>query len=363
MPSTTHPEFNEKTEGLEVASTFADGIRGKTVLVTGVNRGGIGFTTAQAFASQSPAHLIIAGRSTTKLEECINALKASYPGVDYRPLTVDLSSQKSVRAAAAALLSWPDVPVVDIVVNSAGVMGIPERTLSEDGIELHFATNHIGHFLLTCLITPKLIAAASAPGVPRGAVRVVNVTSASPTAAKMRWSDINFDRVNKELPAAEQPNYAWVEAWGYDDVANKKYVGLEGYNQSKVANVLFGIALTKRLFDQHGILSLAVHPGVIGTELGRNFPPENLARIEAMLEQGVFTYKRLGAGASTSLVAALDPRLSEGVGEERGGKENWGAYMMDCQITDKAQPLAVSSTEAERLWALSEELVKEKFEW
>jgi NAD(P)-dependent dehydrogenase (short-subunit alcohol dehydrogenase family) len=280
--------------------------------------------------------------------------------VDYRPLHVDLSSQKSVRAAAAELLSWADVPTLDIIINSAGVMGIPERTLSEDGIELHFATNHVGHWLLTCSLMPKLIAAASA-NPTKGATRVVNVSSGSPQGAGMRWSDINFDRPSKELPEAEQPNYAFVEAWSYTDVRDKAYVGLEGYNQSKVANVLFGIGANRRLYDKYGILTLAVHPGVIPTELTREFPPEVLKAVTAMAESGFYTYKTLGAGASTSLVAALDPKL--GPGEVRDGKENYGAYLDDCQISDKARPGAVSSAEAEKLWKLSEELVKEKFEW
>lgn len=177
----------------------------------------------------------------------------------------------------------------------------------------------------------------------------------------MRWSDMNFEKTNKDLPEAEQPNYDMHRAWGAIDPENKSYIPLEGYNQSKVANVLFGIAANKRLYDRYGILSLAVHPGVIKTELGRNIVPETAAAIKAMMDGGLFSYKTLGAGASTSLVAALDPRL--GVGETRFGRENYGAFLADCQISDKAHPLAVSSDEAEKLWELSEQLVKEKFAW
>ncbi|KAI3327179.1 NAD(P)-binding protein [Xylariaceae sp. AK1471] len=360
MPATTHPEFNDKTEALEVAKAFSEGIRGKTVLVTGGNPDGIGFTTSQAFASQSPAHLIIAGRTPSKVEKCIDLLKAQFPSVDYRPLQIDLSSQKSVRAAAAELLSWTDVPTIDIIINSAGIMGIPERTLSEDGIELHFATNHIGHWLLTCSLMPKLIKAAS-ENPNKGATRVINVSSRSPEVSGIRWSDINFDTPNKDLPEAEQPNYKFLEGWGYTDVRNRSYIGVEGYSQSKVANVLFGIGANRRLYEKYGILTLAVHPGVIPTELSRSFPAEVLEAVQKMHESGIYAYKTLGAGASTSLVAALDPKL--GPGETKDGKENYGAYLSDCQITDKAQPGAVSSAEAEKLWKLSEELVKEKFEW
>lgn len=145
------------------------------------------------------------------------------------------------------------------------------------------------------------------------------------------------------------------------DLDEKSYLPLEGYNQSKVANLLFGIALNKRLYEQHGILSLGVHPGIIATELGRNFDQEVLAAVQGFYASGAVPIKTAGAGAATSIVAALDPKL--GVGEARNGKENYGVYFVDCQISDAATPGAVSSDEAEKLWRLSEKLVKEEFAW
>ncbi|KAL1853773.1 hypothetical protein Plec18170_005165 [Paecilomyces lecythidis] len=360
MATTTHPEFNEETEALDVAKAFSSGIRGKTVLITGVNRGGLGFSTAQAFASQSPSCLIVTGRDPAKTQESIKALRAEFPDVNYRGLQVDLSIQQSVRDAAAEVMSWTDVPTIDIVVNSAGVMCIQERTLSKDGIEQHFATNHLGHWLLTCLIIPKLIKAAE--NNPKGATRIVNVSSASPQVSGMRWSDINFEKKNKDLPAEEQPNYEWFQMCGCPDIEDASYVPLDGYNRSKVANVLFGIAATKRLFDKYGILSLSVHPGVIETELGRNMSLKDLEAF-AELRKSFFKVKTLGAGASTSLVAALDPKLAQGVGQSENDSENWGCYLEDCQISGKGHPLAVSSKEAEKLWDISEKLVGQTFAW
>lgn len=310
-------------------------------------------------ASQHPGHLIIAGRSPQKIQNSIDALRERFPAVDYRPLQINLSNQQSVRKAANELLSMADIPTVDIIVNSAGVMLLPERTLSEEGIEMHFATNHIGHFLFACLVMPKLIKASQ--DASRGATRIINVSSASPMVSSMRWSDINFEKQNKDLPQADQPNYEMLSRWGVSDIENKSYVPLEGYNQSKVANVLFSIAATKRLFGKYGILSLAAHPGIIKTELGRNATTETSAAIAEMHRLGVFSYRTQGAGASTSLVAALDPQL--GPGEDKEGSENYGMYLADCQICDKAHPLAVSSGEAEKLWRLSESLVKEDFAW
>ncbi|KAJ5259616.1 hypothetical protein N7478_012597 [Penicillium angulare] len=361
MASTTYADFNETTEGIDVAKSFSDRISGKTILVTGVNLGGVGFSTAQAFASQLPAHLIIAGRNPSKVEECLKALRAEFPGVECRGLEIDLSTQQSVRSAAERVMTWEDIPAVDIVVNNAGVMGIQERTLSQDGIEMHFATNHIGHWLFTCLIMPKLI--KSAESRSEGIARVVNVTSASPTVSGMRWSDLNFDATNRTLPEDEQPQYEWFKAWGYNDLENQSYNPLDGYNRSKVANLLSAICMNQRLFEKHGVLSIAVHPGLIETELGRNFPSSTLEAIQVLKRQGFFNYKTLGAGASTSVVAALDPALAKGVGSSRGGCMNWGSYLMDCQISDKASPLAVSSDGAERLWKLSEELVGQVFIW
>jgi NAD(P)-dependent dehydrogenase (short-subunit alcohol dehydrogenase family) len=179
----------------------------------------------------------------------------------------------------------------------------------------------------------------------------------------MRWSDINFEKINKTLPAAEQPSYDIHRTWGAVDPEEKSYLPLEGYNQSKVANVLFGIAANKRLYEKYGILSLALHPGIIQTELSRYAAPETIKAIGEFLKSGKVYRKTLGAGAATTIVAATDPGLGMPESEGKDGKENWGAYLIDCQISGLADARAVSSVEAEKLWKLSEELVKEKFAW
>lgn len=206
---------------------------------------------------------------------------------------------------------------------------------------------------------PKLIKAAE--GSPKGATRIINVTSLSPTAAGIRWSDINFEKINKTLPEVEQPPYGMHKQWGAIDPEEKSYLPLEGYNQSKVANVLFSVAANNKLYEKYGILSLAVHPGVIKTELSRYAPPEIIKAIGEMMKSNAFHLKSLGAGAATSLVAAVDPKL--GMPGLKDGRENFGVYFIDCQISDQAGARAVSSDGAERLWKLSEELVKEEFAW
>ncbi|KIW26835.1 uncharacterized protein PV07_06638 [Cladophialophora immunda] len=356
MTVTTHAHYDERTEALEVAKAFAEAIKGKTILVTGVNRQGVGFTTAQAFASQSPAHLIVAGRSASKLQECIDELERQYPNVEYRALILDLASQKAVRKAAEEVLSWSDIPTIDILVNNAGIMnmGLAERELSDDGLEIHFATNHVGHFLFTNLVMPKLLQAAGTN--PKGSTRIVQVSSGAAESGGIRWSDINFEKTSKDLPPEEQPDYAICRRWGIPDAPDRSFVPLMAYVQSKAANVLFGVSLTEKLYHAHGILSLAVHPGVIATELGRYNTKEQIDSIHKRAQAGRFHFKTQGAGASTSLVAATDPEL--GPSEASGH----GAFLKNCQLAD-AHPRAQAPAEAEKLWKLSEELVGQRFSY
>ncbi|KAL7812089.1 NAD(P)-binding protein [Trichoderma aethiopicum] len=382
MPSTTtHADFGPHTTALTVAAAFPNAISGKTILITGVNLKGLGYATAEAFASQNAALIIIAGRTPAKLQECADALAKQYPNTKTRLLELDLGTQKGVREAAARVNSWDDVPTIDIVVNNAGIMNVPTRQLNEDGIERHFATNHIGHFLLTSLILPKLIAAAQKPGAVKGATRVVNVSSTGANYSPIRWSDINWEKPTGTLPLAEQPDYAGLyQLAKLDEEAIKaeSYIHQGAYGQSKTANSLFSLGLNERLYEKYGILSFAVHPGVIITELSREVPHDEFqARIELLKSRG-FVFKELSAGASTSLVAAVDPALtlpakrplqseadlSKTGPEVKGEDGEWdgrGVFLSDCQVLDKTKMWYTSWSEAEKLWTKSEGLVGEKF--
>ncbi|KKP02070.1 hypothetical protein THAR02_05850 [Trichoderma harzianum] len=384
MPSAaTHPEFGAHTTALTVAAAFPSAISGKTIVITGVNLKGLGFATAEAFASQNAELIILAGRTPAKLQECADVLAEKYPKTKYRVLELDLNSQKGARAAASTLNGWTDVPAIDILVNNAGIMNVPNRQLNEDGIERHFATNHVGHFLFTSLIIPKLIAAAQKPGAVKGATRVVNVSSMGANYSPIRWSDINWEKTNGSLPLSEQPDYfGLTRLWPVDVeiVKADNYVSMGAYGQSKAANVLFSLGINERLYEKYGILSFAVHPGSIITELGREVPAEEYnARIESFKKKGM-VFKDQGEGASTSLVAAVDPALTlpakrpiasdadlaktgpELKGED-GEWEGRGVYLSDCQIYDNAKIWYTSWSEGEKLWAKSEELVGEKFSY
>lgn len=354
MTSISHTEFDGKTEGVTVAATFAHSIKDRTILITGVNKLGIGFAIAQAFASQAPRRLILAGRSPAKVQECIDSLRPQYPEIDYRLLQVDLSAQESVRKAASTVLGWNDVPTIDLVVNNAGVMNIPERQLSPEGIEMHLATNHVGHFLLTNLILPKLIAAAK--GAPKGSIRIINVSSLATYLSALRASDMNFSKPSSELPEKEKPNAAFLQGGGLAADEHLSYIPMAAYGHSKTCNILFSVGLNERLYEKHGILSLSLHPGEVRSELSRTTDQDWLEKAMKSREAHGYFWKTPSQAASTVLVAALDPKL------ERPGSDGHGYWLNDCRI-GKAPAYAVDEIDASKLWELSEGFVGEKFAW
>ena len=179
---TSNPEFGFSTSAEEVAAAFSSSIAGKTILVTGVSPGGLGAHFLKVVAPHGPKLLILAGRSPAKCAETAKELEATNPGIATRTLELDLSSQAQVRKAAAEVLSWPEP--IDVLVNNAAVMATPyEKTV--DGLESQFGTNHIGHFLFTNLIMPKLLASSYVP-------RVVNISSSGHRFSDIRWDDIGF---------------------------------------------------------------------------------------------------------------------------------------------------------------------------
>jgi NAD(P)-dependent dehydrogenase (short-subunit alcohol dehydrogenase family) len=167
----------------DLVNEYADIIKGKTILTTGVTPNSLGATFILETASKSPSLLIIAGRNASKLQEMSEAITKTNPAVKTRSLVVDLGSLASVRKAAEEVNSWSDVPSIDVVVNNAGVMAIP-YTKSADGYEMQFAICHLGHFLLTNLIMDKILASESP--------RVVNISSNGHSLGPIRFADPHF---------------------------------------------------------------------------------------------------------------------------------------------------------------------------
>ena len=180
----------------ELSKDLAQEIKGKFILATGVSPKSLGATFIESIAGSQPALIILAGRDNAKLQRVAAKILAStQPQVQVRLLQLDLASLALVRQSAAELNSWAEVPRIDVVVNSAGIMAT-EFALSPDGFESQLATNHLGHFLFTNLIMEKILASESP--------RVVNVSSDGHRLSPIRWGDYNF-RVSIGGPAGGLP--------------------------------------------------------------------------------------------------------------------------------------------------------------
>lgn len=166
----------------DIVEDLAQEIHSKTILVTGVSPGGLGAHFVESIARHAlPKQLILAGRNQEKLQATAGTIHATNPDVQVKTLELELSTQQSVRDAAAVVNGWPDA--IDVLVNNAGVMAVP-YSKSPEGIEMHLAANHVGPFLFTNLIMKKLLAS------PRP--RVVQVASDGHRLSWFRWADYNF---------------------------------------------------------------------------------------------------------------------------------------------------------------------------
>ncbi|KAK9489942.1 hypothetical protein V1508DRAFT_298570 [Lipomyces doorenjongii] len=310
--------FNWSTTGEEVVRAFSNRVKDRIFLITGPSPNGIGAETACALAAGSPAILILAGRSETKVTSVVESVHAINPDVKTIFIQLDLSSQASVRAAAAKVNHVVDK--IDALINNAGIMACPYGT-TEDGIEMQFGTNHIGHFLFTNLLFDKIKAAG--PGA-----RIVNVASSAHRFSGIRVGDIGFK---------DGLEY---DAW-------------DAYGQSKSGNILFAKYFASRVPSKE-IACIALHPGSVLSELGRYTDVQLMANARSRAEK-IPNYERLDRkslqqGCATTLVGVLDPVL----------QDKSGTYLSDCQVSIPA-PHANSSEMAEKLWNLSEEIVGQRF--
>jgi NAD(P)-dependent dehydrogenase (short-subunit alcohol dehydrogenase family) len=307
--------FNNRSTALEVVQ--GHNLSGKTALITGA-ASGIGVETARALL-QAGAEVILAVRDIDKGESVARELRESTNNSKAIVLPLDLTSFASVRQAAHQFLGrWF---ALHVLINNAGVMATPfEKT--QDGFELQFGTNHLGHFLLSQLLLPALLAAAPA--------RVVALSSSGHRRSDIIWDDINFE--------------------------NHPYDKWQAYGQSKTANALFALGLTRHYADK-GVTANAVNPGGIRTGLQKNLSHEEMTAMGWYDAEGNLNsvFKTPEQGAATSTWAAVGAEL-EGVG---------GLYLEDCQEAMPWSPEAPylgykpyirSEESAERLWNLSLEM-------
>jgi NAD(P)-dependent dehydrogenase (short-subunit alcohol dehydrogenase family) len=281
---------------------------GRTAVVTGANTG-IGYHTAAALAGKG-AHVVLAVRNIEKGEQARSRIVGTVAGATISLLQLDLASLASARAAAAQLRSRHDS--IDLLINNAGIMALP-RSVTEDGFEMQFGTNHLGHFALTGLLLDRLLAA---PGS-----RVVTVSSLGHRYPRpIRFEDLNWER---------------------------GYRGMAAYGQSKLANLMFTYELQRRLTGTTS-LAVAAHPGGSRTELGRyhSMPVRFLTAPLDVISQDA------ADGARPTLRAATDPGVIGGQYLGPGGlAELRGSPRV---VASSAQSHNVDMQR--RLWAVSEEL-------
>lgn len=178
-------QFDSQTRGEEVCETFPSQIEGKTFLITGTSANGLGAKFATMLARNSPAQIILVARSKSKVDPVVDEIKSVNSSISVKFVACELSDQDSVRSAAETILADAEIKKVDVVVNNAGVMALLEYQVDKHGNEMQLSANHIGHFLLTNLIMPKILAAGAG-------ARIINLTSLGHRIGPFRFDDPKF---------------------------------------------------------------------------------------------------------------------------------------------------------------------------
>ncbi|KAK2664347.1 hypothetical protein Ddye_002921 [Dipteronia dyeriana] len=308
--------YGSKSTAEQVTETCSD-LRSVTAIITGATSG-IGAETARVLAKRG-ARLVLPARSLKAAEETKARILSEFPGSDIVVMALDLSSLNSVTTFVSEFESL-DFPL-NLLINNAGKFA-HEHAISEDGIEMTFATNYLGHFLLTKLLLKKMIETAKETGVQG---RIVNVSSTI-----HGWFSGDMIRYLGEISR------------------NKcDYDATRSYAVSKLANVLHTKELAHRLSQMDANVTVnCVHPGIVRTRLTRER--------EGLITDLVFfltskLLKTIPQAAATTCYVATHPRLVNVSGK----------YFADCNESWTSK-LGSSSNEAARLWSASEMLVSNK---
>jgi NAD(P)-dependent dehydrogenase (short-subunit alcohol dehydrogenase family) len=292
---------------------------GKTALITGANSG-VGYQAALQLARHG-AHVLLGCRNLAKGQAALERLRREAPGSSAEVAELDMASLASICRFAAEFAARRIG--LDLLVNNAGVMALPQRELTADGFERQFGTNHLGHFALTGLLMPQLLAAQAASGQ---AARVVTVASIAHRRGK-----IEFDNLQGE----------------------RKYSPRDAYNQSKLANLMFALELDRRARAAGSrLVSIPVHPGVARTRIIENgMRPTGLkAMVIGMV--GAVVMQSDEAGALPTLYAATSPAAKGG---EYIGPDGFMG-IKGSPVVEQPKPQALDEAVAKRLWTVSEEL-------
>ncbi len=250
--------------------------RGRTAVITGAN-GGLGLITARELAAKG-AHVVLAARNPKKTADAVEMIHAAAPDASLEVVPLDLSSRASVKDAAAQILASHEE--IDLLINNAGVMGIPEAK-TVDGYEMQFGVDHLGHWTLTALLLPSLL---RTPGS-----RIITVTS---TAHHMGRA------VSATNPHLEGRYGPW-----------------RAYGQAKLANFHFGLGLQRELAKAGaGTTSLIAHPGLSNTDLQAVSVEESGGGLSQRFFHTLARRTGMSAddGALPQLRAATDPSAKGG---------------------------------------------------
>ncbi|KAF5281071.1 hypothetical protein FQR65_LT14867 [Abscondita terminalis] len=289
---------------------------GKTVIVTGSNTG-IGKCTVEDFFKRG-ARVIMACRNVAKANEAAESIKTNCDGQDRLGDIVvtelDLCSLESVKQCASRLLE--SEKRIDILINNAGVSMCP-KSKTVDGFETQFGTNHLGHFLFTLLLLPRIIKSRPA--------RIINISSMVHDNGALDFDDLNFEK--------------------------RPYASYQAYSDSKLANILFSKELARKLQDANieNVNVYSVHPGAIATDLFRHLDDtyfKGARLVFCFVLKIIMKTKTPEQGAQTTIHCAVD---------EDAGKET-GLYYSECQVEEPASK-ANSVEDAEKLWELSMKFV------
>jgi NAD(P)-dependent dehydrogenase (short-subunit alcohol dehydrogenase family) len=287
---------------------------GKTILITGANSG-IGLGAAKELARKG-AKVVLAVRDTNKGRSALSEIREVAPMAEIDVMQLDLADLDSVRAFATNFKEKYEQ--LHVLINNAGIMIPKQRMNSKQGYEIQFATNHLGHFLLTGELLELLERTPNA--------RIVTLSS---VVTKMKAADIYFDDLQFE----------------------KKYDKMAAYCQSKLANLMFTVELQKKLADAgSSTLSVAAHPGFTATNLQKHMG------ILGVISNFLIAQK-LDMGILPTLRAATDPDVQGG---EYYGPLKMGEYRGYPEL-NKLPARTTDTSAMANLWEVSENLTHTKF--